>query len=240
MIICDSTHPRAYDSWILYTEEFYRDVQKRLLPGGVFAQWVPVLGSMRGDLFRIHLNTFRRVFPNSTLWYVYGSDQAFLLATPKLLSLNAERLQQQLNRLPKWFRAEEYQIDTVARIAGFFWLDELTMAKMVGPETRMNRDNLHYFDKQSAVWPLAPQWQLPQFQASVLPYLEQKKDALAPAIRDEQVVAQLLAWYGFFRRKNELFRAYCLMPKNGNVQYWMAREFSDKLPDYNTFCSIHR
>lgn len=92
VIITDSTHPRAYDSWILYTEEFYRAVRERLLPGGVFAQWVPVLGSMQGDLFRIHLNTFRRVFPNSTFWYVYGSDQAFLLATPEPFSLDAERL----------------------------------------------------------------------------------------------------------------------------------------------------
>ena len=240
VIICDSTHPRAYDSWILYTEEFYHAVQKRLLPGGVFAQWVPVLGSMRGDLLRIHLNTFRRVFPNSTLWYVYGSDQAFLLATPKPFFLNAERLQQQLDRLPKWFRAEEYQIDTVAHIAGFFWLDELTMARMIGPETRINIDDLHYFDKQSAMQPLPPQWQLPQFQARVLPYLEQRKDMLPAAIRDEQIVAQLLARYGFFHSKHDLFRAYCFMPKNGNVRHWMSREFWDRLPDYDTFCSARR
>ena len=180
VIISDSTHPRAYDSWILYTEEFYRAVQKRLLPDGVFAQWVPVLGSMRGDLFRIHLNTFRRVFPNTTLWYIYGSDQAFLLATPKPFSLNAERLQQQLDKLPKWFRAGEYQIDTVAHIAGFFWLDPLAMAGMIGLETRINTDDRHYFDKQSALRPSWPQSQLPQFQAAVLPYLEQKKIRFAP------------------------------------------------------------
>jgi spermidine synthase len=240
VIICDSTHPRAYDSWILYTEEFYRAIQKRLLPGGVFAQWVPVLGSMRGDLFRIHLNTFRRVFHNSTLWYVYGSDQAFLLATPNPFSFKAERLQQQLDKLPKWFRAEEYQIDTVARIAGFFWLDGLTMARMIGPETRINMDDLHYFDKQSAVWPSPPQRQLPQFQASVLPYLEQRKDTLLTAIRDEQMLAQMLARYGFFRSKQDLFRAYCFLPKNGNVRYWMSREFSDRLPQYDTFCSTRR
>jgi len=240
VIICDSTHPRAYDSWILYTEEFYRAVQKRLLPDGVFAQWVPVLGSMRGDLFRIHLNTFRRVFPHATLWYVYGSDQAFLLATPKPISLNVERLQQQLDKLPKWFRAEEYQINTVGHIAGFFWLDQLAMARMIGSETRINIDDLHYFDKQSALRPSWPQWQLPQFQASVLPYIEQKKGMLLAATRDEQIVAQLLARYGFFHSKNDLFIAYCFMPKNGNVLYWMSREFSDRLPNYDTFCSPHR
>lgn len=236
LIIGDSTHPRAYDSWILYTEEFYQAVKEHLLPGGVFAQWVPVLGSMQGDLFRIHLNTFRRVFPNATFWYVYGSDQAFLLATPEPFSLDAKRLEKQLDRLPEWFRAEEYQINTVARIAGFFWLDEPAMARMIGRETRVNTDDLHYFDKQSAVQPAPPQWRLPRFQASILPYLEQAEDTLRADINKEQVVARRLARYGFYNSKRDLFRAYCDMPENGNVQYWMSRKFSDRLPDREAFC----
>ncbi len=240
LIIGDSTHPRAYDSWILYTEEFYRAVRDHLLPGGIFAQWVPVLGSMQGDLFRIHLNTFRRVFPNSTFWYVYGSDQAFLLATPEPFSLDAERVQRQLDQLPQWFGAEEYQIDTVARIAGFFWLDEAAMARMIGSEIRVNTDNRHYFDKQSALWPAPPQWRLPRFQASVLPYLEQAEDTLRPVIRKEQGVAQLLSNYGFFGNKRALFMAYCTMPENGNARYWMSREFSNRVPDHETFCRVNR
>ncbi|UCH19694.1 MAG: fused MFS/spermidine synthase, partial [Deltaproteobacteria bacterium] len=237
VVLGDSTHPRAYDSWILYTEEFYQAVKEHLLPGGIFAQWVPVLGSMQGDLFRIHLNTFRRVFPNSTFWYVYGSDQAFLLATPGPFSVDAERLQHQLDQLPAWFRAEEYQIDTVARIAGFFWLDGPAMAKMIGHETRVNTDDLHYFDKQSAVRPAPPQWRLPRFQASAAPYFKQAEDGLRAAIRDEQIAAQRLARYGFFHSKQDLFRAYCAMPENGNVRYWMAIEFSNRLPDQEAFCS---
>ena len=236
-IIGDSTHPRAYDSWILYTEEFYRAVKNHLLPGGVFAQWVPVLGSMQGDLFRIHLNTFRRVFPNSTFWYVYGSDQAFFLATPEPLAIDAERLQQQLDRLPEWFGAKEYQIDTVARIAGFFWLDERALARMIGHETRVNTDDLHYFDKQSAVRPAPPQWRLPRFQASAAPYFEPAGDGLRASIRDEQIVAQRLAKYGFFDSKQDLFRAYCVTPENGNVRYWMSLEFSGRLPEPETFCN---
>ena len=237
VIISDSTHPRAYDSWVLYTEEFYRAVQTRLLPDGVFAQWVPVAGTMQGDLFRIHLNTFRRVFPNATLWYIYGSDQAFLLATPKPFSLNVKRLRQQLDQLPKWFRAEEYQIDTVARIAGFFWLDPRMMERVIGGETRVNADHLHYFDKQSALRPSGPQRQLPKFHTRVVPYLEQGDDTLRATVRDEQIVAHLMAEYAFYGSKSDLFGAYCFMPKNGTVLYWMSREFSGKLPDHDIFCS---
>jgi spermidine synthase len=240
VIISDSTHPRAYDSWVLYTEEFYRSVQRRLLPGGVFAQWVPVAGSMQGDLFRIHLNTFRQVFPEATLWYVYGSDQALLLATPKPFRLDVARLQQRLDRLPTWFRAQEYQLDTAARIAGFFWMDRRMMARIIGDETRINTDHLHHFDKQSALRPLGPELQLPKFHSRVVPFLDGGNAALSAAVRDEQIVAHLLADYAFYGRQGDLFGAYCFMPQNGNARYWMSRELSGKLPDQDTFCSPER
>ena len=236
LIVGDSTHPRAYDSWILYTEEFYRAVRQRLLPGGIFAQWVPVLGSMQGDLFRIHLNTFRSVFPNVTFWYVYGSDQAFLMATPEPFSIETERLQRRLDRLPAWFHTKKYEIDTVAHIAGFFWMGPQAMARMIGPESRINTDDRHYFDKQSAVRPAPPKQRLPEYQEEILSYFEQVDEPLRIAVREQQAVAHLLARYGFFREKHNLFKAYCVMPENGNARYWMSLEFSGRLPAYKDLC----
>jgi len=107
---------------------------------------------------------------------------------------------------------------------------------MIGHETRVNTDDLHYFDKQSAVRPSPPQWRLPQFQASAAPYFKPAGDGLRTAIRDEQIVAQRLARYGFFASKQDLFRAYCVMPENGNVRYWMSLEFAGRLPDQEAFC----
>jgi len=236
LIISDSTHPRAYDSWILYTEEFYRSVRERLRPGGIFAQWVPVLHSMRGALFRIHLNTFRTVFPNTTFWYVPGSDQAFLLATPEPFSVDTVRLQQRLDRLPGWFRAEEYQLDTVERIAGFFWMDAEAMAAMIGDETRINTDDFHYFDKQSAVWPGPPETQLPRFQASAAPYFTPADAARRESIELEQRVAGHLARYAFFGSRPDLDAAYCLAPGNGNARWFLRDELAGTLPDPETFC----
>jgi spermidine synthase len=235
LIIGDSTHPRAYDSWILYTKEFYEAAKARLKPGGVFAQWVPVLGSMRGELFNIHLNTFRSVFPNTTFWYIYGCDQAFLMATPEPYELDVERLQTKLDKLPEWFQSEEYQLDTVPRIAGFFWQDTNAMMAMIGDETRINYDDLHYFDKQSAVWPLPRQRQLPMFQASVLPHLK-GGEALVDAIRKEQSVAGLLGRYGFYNTDDDLLSAYCMMPENGNARFYMSLKNAGELPDPSVIC----
>jgi len=236
LIIGDSTHPRAYDSWILYTEEFYETVKKRLAPDGIFAQWVPVLGSMRGELFRIHLNTFRKVFPNATFWYVYGSDQAFFMATPEPLLLDSDRLQAKLDKLPEWFRAEEFQLDTVARVAGFFWMDSHALDVMIQDEQRFNTDGVHYFDKQSATYPFFPQWQLPRFQANALPYFHPANPVLAQAIAEEQVVAGHLAEYAFFNQTSDLTKAYCAMPENGTARYFMSLEFEGVLPDPEIFC----
>jgi spermidine synthase len=236
LIISDSTHPRSYDSWILYTKNFYERVREQLRPGGIFAQWVPVSESMRGPLFRIHLNTFRSVFPNSTFWYIYGSDQAFLLATPEPFSLDVPRLQRKLDKLPDWFRAKHYQIDTVARIAGFFWLDGPAMAKMIGSETRVNEDDRHYFDKQSAVWALPPDMQLPLYQASIVPYLKHAGRKLIADIHEEAAVGRQVANFKFFRRQSDLFNAYCIDAENGNVQYYMSLVFSGEVPEQRPFC----
>jgi spermidine synthase len=236
VIASDSTHPRAYDSWILYTAEFYRSVKERLRPGGIFAQWVPVTGSMQGDLFRIHLNTFRSVFPHSTLWYVYGSDQAFFIATPEPFALDAARLQAQLDRLPAWFKHREYQIDTVARLSGFFWLDEGALAKLIGDETRINTDNAHYIGSQLAAIPSDTHRRLPFFQASIAPYLKNASPAVLASAADEQAMARRVAMYGFFGNMNELYRAYCARPDSKNVQFFLSWELAGAPPKVEEAC----
>jgi len=237
LIISDSTHPRAYDSWILYTEEFYNLVKRRLKPGGIFAQWVPVTGSMRGELMRIHLNTFRTVFPHTTVWYIYGSDQAFLLATPEPLQIDAAQLRQRLDRLPEWFQADYFDIDTVPHVAGFFWMDGPALDAMLAGETRINTDDVHYFDKQSAVWPLPQQWQLPAFQANALPYFRGLDRADMAAIRQEQEVAGHVSRYTFYNNDQELHDAFCLDATNGNARYFMGLATGGRIPDPDVFCA---
>ena len=34
--------------------------------------------------------------------------------------------------------------------------------------------------------------------------------------------------------------AYCAMPDNGNVRYWMAREFAEQLPENVAFCAAEK
>jgi tetratricopeptide (TPR) repeat protein len=170
------------------------------------------------------------------VWYIYGSDQAFLMATPEPLSIEVDRLQAKLDKLPEWFRAQEYQIDTVARVGGFFWMDPGALDVMIDGEKRINTDDIHFFDKQSAVFPLPPQRQMPQYQASVIPYLKGADRALLEQVQFEQRLAGYMADFVYYKMPQQLFQAFCAMPDNGNVQYWMGRQFAGQVPDPGVFC----
>lgn len=60
----------------LFTAEFYRTVDRRLAPGGILCQWVPLYEMERED-FRIMLNTITTVFRYVTFWQI-GTDVGLL------------------------------------------------------------------------------------------------------------------------------------------------------------------
>ena len=74
VMVVDSTHPRAVDSWILYTQQFYEVAASQLTDSGVFVQWVPLHG-LSIDEFRIIVRTFLAVFPEGTLWVNSGFER---------------------------------------------------------------------------------------------------------------------------------------------------------------------
>jgi len=94
VIASDATHPRSGDSWILYTREFYELCRRRLDPGGIMAQWLPVHQLAPAD-YKTILKTFQSVFPEASLWFT-GRYTVLVGATKELVidySLLAHRLQ---------------------------------------------------------------------------------------------------------------------------------------------------
>lgn len=87
VVVVDSTHPRAVDSWILYTREFYRTAAARLAEPGYLVQWLPLHG-LSVDEFRIIVHTFVDTFPEASLWVnagyePYGQAAYALLVGPR-------------------------------------------------------------------------------------------------------------------------------------------------------------
>lgn len=73
VIMVDSTHPKAVDSWILYTKEFYELVKDRLKEEGIAVQWLPLHGLSERE-FKIIVRTFYEVFPHAALWTNVGFE----------------------------------------------------------------------------------------------------------------------------------------------------------------------
>ena len=97
VIMVDSTHPKAVDSWILYTVEFYNLIRDHLSEDGIAVQWVPLHGLSERE-FKIIVRTFFEAFPNTTLWLnvgyeVYGeAAYAKLVGTLKPLAIDYKEL----------------------------------------------------------------------------------------------------------------------------------------------------
>lgn len=102
LIISDSTHPKSADSWVLYTQEFYKAVKDALTENGVFVQWLP-FHLLTTQEYQIILKTFQSVFPHTTLWLTHSFDEmgrymkfSLVVGTPEPFSLDFQSFERKL------------------------------------------------------------------------------------------------------------------------------------------------
>ena len=87
-VMVDSTHPKAVDSWALYTVEFYRSIRAHLSPQGIAVQWVPLHGLSERE-FKVIVRTFQEAFPMTTIWVNAGFEIYGQAAYVKLVGTTA-------------------------------------------------------------------------------------------------------------------------------------------------------
>lgn len=137
VIISDSTHPSTADSWVLYTEEFYRLCRKRLNPDGIVAQWLPLHG-LTVDDYKIIVRTFRSVFPHATVWLTKG--YSVMLATPTRLEIDFSRLRERIERPEVRAALNEADLGDPISFVATLLLDEERLGRYVG-EGPVNTDD---------------------------------------------------------------------------------------------------
>lgn len=84
VMMIDSTHPKAVDSWILYTSGFYKLVKAHLDKEGIVVQWLPLHGLSENE-FKIIVRTFLEVFPEMSMWVNVGFETYGKAAYVKLV-----------------------------------------------------------------------------------------------------------------------------------------------------------
>lgn len=137
VILSDSTHPATADSWLLYTEEFYRQVKARLNPRGIFAQWLPIHG-LTVDDYEIIVRTFHAVFPHATLWYSHG--YSIMLGTDEPLAVDLAEVQRRLSAESAKRLLSDVDLDDPAAFLSTLALDERGFAAYSGTG-RINTDD---------------------------------------------------------------------------------------------------
>lgn len=142
MIISDATNPKMFDSWTLYSQEFYELVKSRLKPGGIFCQWALI--PLPADAIKTIFNTFRSAFPHMSVWVIHGSSQILMLGTPERLNIDYAELSERLEPLYEKSGLAEFGIDSPEKFLSFFALGEDGVARMLDGFEKVSTDNLPY------------------------------------------------------------------------------------------------
>ncbi|MGD0573382.1 MAG: fused MFS/spermidine synthase [Sedimentisphaerales bacterium] len=242
VIVSDSTHPKSGDSWVLYTQEFYRQVRDHLTDDGVFVEWVPIHG-LSLDEFKIITRTFQSVFPHASLWVVHGFDEQAKLgsyvlfaATPQSLKIDVAKLRARLSAEPVRRDLEPYGLHTPAGFLDSFLCAEDSLRRWTGPGP-VNTDDLpltQYITRYSA-GPRLHNANLLEPVEDIWPFLfntgseedtKQLRDALA-----------LRAKVNRFALTGRLDKAYALLPDD--IRYRQMKNIYEKGPQYiNTLVDL--
>ncbi|MEN6424305.1 MAG: fused MFS/spermidine synthase, partial [Phycisphaerales bacterium] len=100
VITSDPIHPWVKGSAALYTREYFSLCKRRLNPGGLVTQWVPLYES-REDVVKSEIATFFTAFPQGTIWSNDIEGEGYdvvLLGRVGPLQIDVQALQQRLDR----------------------------------------------------------------------------------------------------------------------------------------------
>jgi spermidine synthase len=232
LIVSDSANPVTFDSWPHYTKEFYEICKKKLKPGGIFCQCLPI--PLPRDSIKVILNTFKSVFPHTSFWSIYGSPQCLMLATPGKLSINYREFQRRFNSIAGDSGLEEYGIDTTEKFLGFFLFGEEKLAELLAGFDKINTDDLPHAQFHSKLDREGVQNALflLKYQESIYPYLTdlgEEKDRVKKSLQDYQTISHLLnrgllTGNRFEFEKASLFISQKNLPPDRNVNCMLKRD----------------
>ena len=106
VIVSDLFIPWHASAGSLYSLEMYETAARRLAPGGLFCQWLPLYQLTREE-FEVIVRTFLAAFPHVTLWrndFYPDRPVLGLMGAKEPHRLDLERVGTRLRGLPEWGR----------------------------------------------------------------------------------------------------------------------------------------
>jgi len=233
IITADATHPWSADSWILYTDTFYRLVRSHLAVEGIFCQWVP-LHYLAEDDFKCILRTMRSVFPHLSVWYT--GSYVVVLGSEEPIRVDINALETRMKKPSVQENLHSVGIDSPAILFSLYLISDDTIDRFVG-DGPLNTDNKAYLEHSAARCfgrETTPENLRALKQAHVSSYGRKKtseyfrdmvvtRDAdvmrlLNPLLqaRENMIMGRIQTYYGNFSQSIEYYkRALKLAPQDG-------------------------
>ena len=125
VITSDPIHPWVKGSANLYTQEYFELAKKRLNPGGVITQWIPLYESTRATI-KSELATFFKVLPGGMIWANNRAGRSYDLVVSGFRDPTKINLDEIIERLkqPEYARVvaslREVHFDSVLDLFGTY------------------------------------------------------------------------------------------------------------------------
>ena len=139
LIVSEPSNPWIAGVATLFTTEFYKAANARLLPGGVFVQWVQAYSLYPEDLHML-LATFLTEFHGATLWHGDAPDLILMAPSPPAGEIFSRA--QALNGNPHLHDDfKDLGMNDPAGLFGFYMLDDAALRTYTSG-ARINTDDL--------------------------------------------------------------------------------------------------
>ena len=127
VITSEPPPPRTAFTVNLYTREYYELQKKRLKPGGIVAQWIP-LHSQGEKEVDMHFSTFQSVFPYTMGWLPVANE-IIIIGSDQPINIDFEKLKLRLEEPEVKKALTEIEIPNVFSFLSTIWyLDEQVQA----------------------------------------------------------------------------------------------------------------
>jgi len=140
VIVSDLFIPWHASAGNLYSLEMYQTVSRRLAPGGLFCQWLPLYQLTREE-FEVIARTFLAVFPHVTLWrndFYPNRPVLGLVGAKAPQTLDLDRVGRQLATLPEW---SHDSLLSAPRSVAMLYVGDLSLAPDILGGAPLNRDD---------------------------------------------------------------------------------------------------
>jgi spermidine synthase len=130
----------------LYSQEFYQLAKRRMKPGAVLCQWVP-LDLPREALPRMMLQALRAEFPHVSLW-IPSRMEGVAIASMEPLRIDPTRLRERLSDPRVQSDLQAYGMGELEQVLATFLAADDDLSRLIGdaPLVTDNRPRIEYFN----------------------------------------------------------------------------------------------